>query len=455
MIDLDAFESRIQSVDSYSVRGRVCQIVGTVIEGFLPGAEMGTICDIVTSDEGRSLMSEVVGFRGDRVLLAPYGSIKGVNTQSAITPRSGNNTILVGESLLGRVIDGLGNPIDESPLPDDLNQYPLYNDPPNPILKKSIAEPLDLGIRAINSLYTCGKGQRVALMAGSGVGKSVLMGMISKNVKADINVIALIGERGREVREFIEKDLGEEGLKRSIVVVVSSDKSPLLRVRGANLATSIAEYFRDQGKDVLLMMDSITRFAHAQREIGLAVGEPPTTKGYPPSVFSTIPKLLERVGTGPGKGTITGIYTVLVDQDDFNDPITDAVRGTLDGHIVLSRELAMQGIFPAIDIESSLSRVMVDIVKDEHWQMALRLKQLHSTYERSRTIIEIGAYNAGSDGEIDQAISLRPSIFKLLKQGMKEKAPLYDSIKNLEDLVHLDNLPPRLDSTIPGEGMAQ
>lgn len=435
MINVEEFDRKINCVESFAVNGKVSQVVGTVIEGFLPGAQMGTICDIISPKGSYQLMSEVVGFRGDKVLLAPYDSVSGVSPSCSIRRRGAGNFVFVGEQLKGRVLDGLGNPIDGKPLPVGLKKAPLYQEPPNPVEKESIRTPLDIGVKAINALFTCGKGQRIALMAGSGVGKSVLMGMIARNVETDINVIALIGERGREVREFIEKDLGEEGLKKSILVVVSSDKSSLLRVRGANYATAIAEYFRDQGKNVLLMMDSVTRFAHAQREIGLAIGEPPTTKGYTPSVFSAIPKLLERVGTGSGAGTITGVYTVLVDQDDFNDPIADSVRGTLDGHIVLSRSLAMQGIFPAIDIEASLSRVMVDVVTSDHWKKALKIKELYATYERSRTLIEIGAYNKGVDPRIDLAIEKRDAIFGLLRQDIGEAFSFEQSLSMLQQIV--------------------
>ncbi len=432
----EAFDKKIQEVESFAIQGRVCQIIGTVIEGYLPGARMGNICDVISKETNSKLMSEVVGFRGDKVLLAPYESLVGVSTNSSIRIRGEGALIKVGDSLLGRIVDGMGNILDGKGEPEKLENFPLYNDPPSPVDRKQIKNSIDLGIRAINGLFTCGKGQRVALMAGSGVGKSVLLGMVARNVKADINVIGLIGERGREVREFIEKDLGPEGLAKSVLVVVSSEKSPLLRIRGANLATAIAEYFRDRGKNVLLMMDSITRFAHAQREIGLAIGEPPTSKGYTPSVFSSIPKLLERVGTCKGKGAITGIYTVLVDQDDLTDPVADTVRGTLDGHIVLSRELAQQGVYPAIDIEASLSRLMIDVIDKEHWNLSMKAKHFYSVYERSKMMIEIGAYQRGSDQDIDESISKRSGLLSFLRQDINEKCSIEESVKQIGDLIN-------------------
>jgi flagellum-specific ATP synthase len=380
------------------------------------------------------VMAEVLGFRDNRVLLMPLEEVRGIGPGSRVIPRDQNALIGVGKGLLGRVINGLGEPIDgKGPIPIE-RDYPIYANSINPLLRKRIQEPLDVGIRAINGVLTVGCGQRMGIFSGSGVGKSVLLGMIAQNTNADVNVIALIGERGREVNEFIEKDLGEDGLKRSVVVVATSDHLPLIRMRGAFVATAIAEYFCDQGKHVILMMDSLTRFAMAQREVGLAIGEPPTTKGYTPSVFTLLPKILERAGTSAHHGTITGLYTVLVEGDDISEPIADAARSLLDGHIVLSRDLAVQNHYPAIDMLHSISRTIEDVTSSEHRECASRLKEVLATYKKAEDLINIGAYVRGSNPRIDHAIDTIEKINEYLKQDMKERVGLEESIEQLEAL---------------------
>jgi len=417
------------------VYGKVRRIVGLVVEGYCPHSSVGSLCEISPLEPGPPIPAEIVGYNNDQALLMPLGEVRGLGPGSLIRVIKESAAIKVGQGLLGRVIDGMEQSLDEGP-PLHLDKTaPLYRLPPSPMLRKKINQPLDLGIRAINAMLTCGLGQRMGIMAGSGVGKSVLLGMMAKYAKADINVIALIGERGREVREFIERDLGEEGLKRSIIVVVTSDQSPLLRMRGAFVATAIAEYFCNMGKNVLLMMDSVTRFAMAMREIGLAVGEPPTTKGYTPSVFATLPKLLERAGSFKGRGSITGLYTVLVDGDDLTEPVADAVRSILDGHIVLSRDIAAKNHYPAIDIMMSTSRVMRDIVTERHIELAGKAKSVMAVYQDSEDLINIGAYAAGSNKKIDYAISRIDAINKFLCQGFNESASLEDTIRDLGILV--------------------
>ena len=351
-----------------------------------------------------------------------------------IRDRGREASVPVGRGLLGRIIDPLGRALDgKGPVvPEDY--YPLYAEPVSPMERKEIEEPLDVGVRAINGLLTCGKGQRVGIMAGSGVGKSMLLGMIARHTEADVNVIALIGERGREVKEFVKRDLGEEGLERSVLVVATSDKSPLIRMRGAFVATAIAEYFRDQGREVILMMDSLTRFAMAQREIGLSIGEPPTTKGYTPSVFALLPKLLERAGTTPDRGSITGFYTVLVEGDDMNEPIADALRAILDGHIVLSRDLAAEGHYPAVDVLASLSRLMINVVDEEHMRYAQKLIDLLATYKRSEDLVNIGAYNRGSNPKLDYALEKMDRIRSYLRQDYRERVPLERSVQELKEI---------------------
>jgi flagellum-specific ATP synthase len=360
----------------------------------------------------------------------PLGDLMGVGPGSRIIAKGRQRYVRVGQGLLGRVLDGLGNPMDgKGHITGQL--YPIYNEPINPLHRRRISEPLDLGIKAINAMLTCGKGQRIGIMAGSGVGKSVLLGMMARNTTADVNVIALIGERGREVREFIEKDLGDEGLRRSVIIVATSDTSPLIRIRGAFVATAIAEYFRLHGRNVLFMMDSVTRFAMAQREIGLAAGEPPTTKGYPPSVFNLLPKLLERAGTCDGRGTITGLYTVLVEGDDMNEPIADAARSILDGHIVLSRELANHNHYPAIDILQSISRLMKDITDEKHKMHVEKTLDIMAIYKRYEDVITIGAYKEGTNPKLDYAIKMMDRIRSFLKQNITDKVSFEDGLNEL------------------------
>ena len=427
---LELLEDAINEAEPIRVNGKVTRVVGTVVEGAGVGLSVGDMCRVRNRD-GSSVVCEVVGFSDHRVFLMPLGDITGLMPGSRIVVLGQRARVRLSSNLLGRVIDGVGNPIDgKGPLKRDV-ECQLYRAAPNPFQRRRISEPLDVGVRAINSLLTVGAGQRMGIFAGSGVGKSVLLGMMARNTSADVNVIALIGERGREVKEFIEKDLKEEGLKRSIVVVVTSDMSPLLRVRGAFLAMTIAEHYRDQNKRVLLIMDSLTRCAMAQREIGLAVGEPPTTKGYPPSVYALLPKLLERAGTAEGEGSITGFYTVLVESDDLNDPIADASRATLDGHIVLSRELASLGHYPAIDVLESISRCMNDIIPDEQRDHAQRTRRVMATYRQNADLITIGAYREGSSATVDYAMNNIDKVNRFLTQGIDEKVDYDDSIQGM------------------------
>ncbi len=419
-VDLEKYRLRLERLNTIQAGGRVAQVVGMVVESIGPGCRLGAVCDIVTREDGRRLTAEALGFRGNRVLLMPLEEIRGIAPGCRVIACQQKASVRVGRAMLGRVVDGLGEPIDGKGALVDTEEYPLYAPVQNPLRRRRIQEPLDLGIRAINGLLTVGCGQRIGVFAGSGVGKSVLLGMIARKTAADVNVIALIGERGREVNDFIEKDLGPDGLKRSVVVVATSDRLPLIRTRGAFVATAIAEYFRDQGCRVNLMMDSVTRFAMAQREIGLALGEPPTTKGYTPSVFTLLPKLLERAGTSEGSGSITGLYTVLVEGDDTNEPIADAARSILDGHINLTRELAMQNHYPAIDVLNSISRVMDDVVSPEQKRWAGRLKETLATYRKAEDLINIGAYAAGSNPKIDHAIRMIDSIEGYLRQDIDE-----------------------------------
>ncbi len=411
--------------------GRVKKVVGLVVEASGPAAQIGCVCDIISENGRDSVSAEVLGFKEDSVLLIPLEDIHSLGPGCKVVARKEKAQVGVGKAMLGRVMDGLGNPIDgkgEIPIDD---AYPIYANPINPLLRSRIQQPLDIGIRAINGLLTVGCGQRMGIFAGSGVGKSVLLGMIARRTSADVNVIALIGERGRELNEFIQKDLGPEGLARSVVVVATSDHLPLVRLRGGFIATTIAEYFRDQGLHVNLMMDSVTRLAMAQREIGLSLGEPPTTKGYTPSVFSLLPKLLERAGTSSHRGTITGLYTVLVEGDDMNEPIADTVRSILDGHIVLSRDLANQNHYPAIDVLKSISRVMDDITELDHKHHAGRIKEVMATYRKAEDLINIGAYAQGSNAGIDVAIKMIDPINQYLCQGIHEETNLEESIAAL------------------------
>lgn len=427
--------SILNDINTIKVYGKVTKIIGLVIEGFCPNSSVGSLCHITTLDKSSGVYAEVVGFRDSKALLMPLGDIRGLGPGSTIRVVKDSATVKVGNGLLGRVIDAMENPHDGLPPPTTTEEMNLYTNPPGPLERKNISEPLDLGVRAINGFLTCGMGQRMGIMAGSGIGKSVLLGMMSKYARADVNVIALIGERGREVREFIERDLGKEGLSRSVLVVVTSDQSPLLRMRGAFVATTIAEFFCRQGKNVLLMMDSVTRFAMAMREIGLAVGEPPTTKGYTPSVFATLPRLLERAGRFREQGSITGLYTVLVDGDDLTEPVADSVRSILDGHIVLSREIAAKNHYPAIDVLNSASRVMRDIVPPRHLELAAKARTVLATYGDAEDLINIGAYASGSNPQIDFAITKIEAINSFLKQGYDESSSLENTVKELGSLL--------------------
>jgi flagellum-specific ATP synthase len=421
MMALKKYRHLLDQINPIRVHGKVSEIIGLVVEGHGPAASIGEMCDIFPDNVNKPIHAEVVGFKSGKVLLMPLQSMQGLGPGCKIISNGRKASVGVGENLLGRVIDGLGNPIDNKGPVDCKEDYPIYADPINPLKRGRIVEPVDLGVRSVNGVLCCGKGQRMGIFAGSGVGKSVLLGMIARNTNADVNVIGLIGERGREVREFIEKNLGEEGLARSVVVVAGSDMHPLIRLRAAYVATAISEYFRDQDKDVLLMVDSLTRFAMAQREVGLSVGEPPAAKGYTPSVFSLLPKLLERSGNVEDRGSITGLYTILVEGDDFNEPISDAARSILDGHISLTRDLANKNHYPAVDILQSISRVMIDIVDEEHRQMAARIVNILATYKKAEDLINIGAYVGGSNREIDYAISMIDPINRFLRQDIHEK----------------------------------
>lgn len=433
-INLNRYHTCLENCHPIQAYGKVSRVVGFTVESVGPECRMGTVCDIFDKDGSRKFPAEVMGFKDNRVLLMPLEEIQGIGPGSRVVARQTQAYIPVGNHLLGRIIDGIGNPIDgKGPIHSKV-EYPIYATPINPLKRRRINEPLDLGIRAINGLLTVGCGQRIGIFSGSGVGKSVLLGMIAKKTNADVNVIALIGERGRELNDFIEKQLGEEGLRRSVIVVATSDHLPLIRMRGAFIATAVAEYFRDQGLKVNLMMDSVTRFAMAQREIGLSLGEPPTTKGYTPSVFTLLPKLLERAGTASTRGSITGLYTVLVEGDDTNEPIADAIRSILDGHVVLTRELAMQGHFPAIDVSRSISRVMDDIVSENHRDCARKLKSVLATYRKAEDLINIGAYASGSNSDIDYAIQMVGQINAYLRQDVETTVSFPNSTAELTAL---------------------
>lgn len=419
----------VELASKVELRGMVTDATGLVIEGNGPNVPVGS--QVVIHSGQKEILAQAVGFRSGKVLFMPYAETQGIAPGALIRADGVQLNALVSDHLLGRVIDAMGNSIDGKPLPEIGSPVSLYRDPPNPVTRKRITEPFDLGVRAMNTLLTMGVGQRVGIMAGSGVGKSTLLGMISKHSESDINVIALVGERGREVREFIERDLGEEGLKRSIVVVATGNESALMRLRAAFFATSIAEHFRDQGKKVVLMLDSATRLAMAQREIGLAIGEPPSTRGYTPSVFSMLPKLLERAGTCAGEGSITGIYTVLVEGDDMNEPIADTTRGILDGHVVLSRRLASKGQFPAIEVLESVSRVMTDIVQAELREFSDMTRDVLATYRDAEDLITIGAYQPGQNPKVDQAVALIEPVTAFLKQKADEGSSMQDSWQQL------------------------
>ncbi|MBP0726239.1 flagellar protein export ATPase FliI [Bacillus sp. RG28] len=425
----------LSSIDTFRRYGKVLRVIGLMIESKGPKASIGDLCFIyLDRAQTKKVYAEVVGFRDENVLLMPFTNLNDISPGSMVETTGKPLQVKVGTSLIGQVLNSIGEPLNGSELPKGLSSVPTDAEPPNPMQRPTIKDKVEVGVKVIDSMLSVGTGQRMGIFAGSGVGKSTLMGMIARNTNADINIIALIGERGREVREFIEKDLGPEGLKRSIVVVATSDQPALMRLKGALTASAIAEYFRDRGMNVMFMMDSVTRVAMAQREIGLAIGEPPTTKGYTPSVFALLPKLLERTGTSED-GTISAFYTVLVDGDDMNEPIADTVRGILDGHIVLDRELANKGQFPAINVLKSVSRVMSSIVESEHITLAEKVRTLLSTYLNSEDLINIGAYKRGSNPQIDEAIYFYPKIIEFFKQAVHEKFTTEETVQLLSTIV--------------------
>jgi flagellum-specific ATP synthase len=429
----EKYMTALQHVDTIVYEGIISKSVGLVVESNGPLASVGEMCRIILPESEKEIPAEVVGFKNGTTLLFPYDNDNGIRSGLKVVATGKPLCAMVGSALLGRVIDTLGKPIDAGgPIPYE-SEYQIFNPPPHVLKRRKITEALATGIKSIDGCLTIGKGQRIGIFSGSGIGKSTLLGMIARNTSADINVIALIGERGREVRDFIERDLGEEGLSRSVVVVATSNQAPVARIRGAYLATAIAEYFRDQGKDVLLMMDSITRFARAQREIGLAVGEPPATKGYTPSVFSILPKILERSGMAE-KGSITGIYTVLVEGDDISEPVSDAVRGVLDGHIVLSRKLAQKNQYPAVDVLASISRLTPYIISDGHKKALQLLKQVLAYYYDAEDLIQIGAYVKGSDERIDWAVEKIDRVNEFLKQEVDEGCSFESTEKMLYEV---------------------
>ena len=432
-IDFDRYRRRVQRTKLTRVRGRVTELTGLIIKAAVPGVRIGELVEIITAD--RALKAEVVGFRDKEVMLMPFGFPEGVGPDSEVVPSGRPFEIKCGEALLGHVINGLGQPIDGATIQDmrGLEEWAVERDPPHPLERERILEHISFGVRAIDGLLTIGKGQRIGLFAGSGVGKSTLMGQIARNTEAEIVVVCLIGERGREVRDFIEESLGDEGMRKSVVVCATSDESSLIRQKSAFVATAIAEWFRDKGAKVLLMMDSTTRFARAQREIGLAVGEPPARQGYPPSVFSMLPRLLERTGNS-SRGSITALYTVLVAGGDMEEPISDEVRGILDGHIILNRNLGARNHWPAIDVLPSLSRVMSGVATEEHKEAAARLRQVLSTYEKQRDLIMLGAYQYGSDPETDYAIDKIEAVETFLRQRTEDNTPFDDAVQHLINL---------------------
>ncbi|WP_404450070.1 flagellar protein export ATPase FliI [Sutcliffiella horikoshii] len=436
MVTIEDLLHEIDVMNPYRRYGKVKRVIGLMIESKGPESSIGDVCNIIIhKKKKRIVQAEVVGFRDDHVILMPFTDIQDIGPGCMVEATNNPLEIRIGEELRGKVLDAMGKPLNPNEeLPVGLGKYPTDQAPPNPMTRPSITEELEVGVKVIDGLLTVGKGQRVGIFAGSGVGKSTLLGMIAKNTHADINVIALIGERGREVRDFLERDLGPEGLKRSIVIVATSDQPALMRIKGAYTATAISEYFRDMGYNVMLMMDSVTRVAMAQREVGLAVGEPPTTKGYTPSVFSMLPKLLERTGTNQF-GSITAFYTVLVDGDDMNEPIADTVRGILDGHFVLDRELANKGQYPAINVLKSVSRVMNHIVDKDHKRAAESMREKLSKYYQAEDLINIGAYKRGSSREIDEAIQAYPAIINYLKQEVDDGWKFTDTKRELTNLM--------------------
>lgn len=426
------YQKLLEKTDPYKVNGRVQKIVGLVIESVGPAPPIGELC-YIDNRKNKKILAEVVGFKENRVILMPLGEMRGVTPGSFVIPAGKDLSVKVGKGLVGRVLNGLGEPLDGKGDLQETEERVIHSEPPHPLKRKRILSPFYTGIKAIDVLLTCGNGQRIGIFSGSGVGKSVLLGMIARDSSAEVNVVALIGERGREIREFIERDLREEGLKKTVVVAATSDQPPLVRVKAASVATTIAEYFRDRGMNVLLLMDSLTRIALAQREAGLAVGEPPTTRGYTPSVFSLLPQLLERAGASE-KGSITGFYTVLVEGDDFNEPISDCARATLDGHIILSRKLAGLNHYPAIDVLESVSRVMKDIVSKEQSDLSDKVKKVLATYKEAEDLISIGAYSPGSSRKIDYALSRMEKIEDFLKQKIDQRSDFESSLNFLREI---------------------
>lgn len=432
---LSKYASVISSVTTFQTIGKITQVIGLVLESDGPQASLGEVC-LLRGKDGQELgMTEVVGFRDNKILSMILGDIVDIAPGTEIVSTGFPLSVGVGYKMLGRVLDGLGNPLDGLPKPEPNEYRSVYAKPPNPLSRKRIEDILQTGVRAIDGLLTIGMGQRMGIFAGSGVGKSTLMGMISRNTSADISVICLVGERGREVKEFIENELGPKGLERAIIVVATSDQPALVRIKSALVATTIAEYFRDEGFNVMLMMDSITRLAMAQREVGLTIGEPPATKGYTPSVFSLLPKIMERAGTSD-RGTITALYTVLVEGDDFNEPIADATRGILDGHIVLSRKLASQNHYPSIDVLDSISRVMKDICDEDHIKSANKTREALSRFRESEDLITIGAYQKGSNALLDQSIRYYEKMIPFLQQGINENVPYVETVERLHEIIH-------------------
>lgn len=437
VIDLSIVERKIKNSDLYTYTGSVSEVTGLMIESEGPIAKMGEVCLIYPSEgDGKPIRTEVVGFSDNKLVLMPLGHVNSIAQGCTVVATNHTFRVPVAEELVGRILDGLGQPIDNNGPVTPTEYYGIDNDPPDPLMRERITKVLPLGIKAIDGLLTCGQGQRLGIFAGSGVGKSTLLGMIARNAVADLNVITLVGERGREVRDFIEKDLKEEGLRKSVLIIATSDQPALVRVKAAMLGTSIAEYFRDKGKNVLFLMDSLTRFAMAQREVGMASGEPPVSRGYTPSVYAMLPRLLERTGNS-SKGSITGLYTVLVDGDDMNEPISDTVRGILDGHIVLSRKLANRNHYPAIDVLASVSRVMPDIVTREHYDIANTIKSKMAVYKDAEDLINIGAYKKGANQDIDEAILLNKPIEGFLRQRIEEAHGFDKTVDMMREILRI------------------